>query len=195
MDGSQVHWLSIYDYIDLGVQCHLIGWLFLQGPHGLWKFEKSGIRFSRPWISVKTVCEFCGLQSAREKPSAYHLPFPKNEQLQIIKTLLCKITKNALPISFVWQSALAIGCSKGCAPLPDVQKSCVPLCCFSTPYCRHHAWYCEKFVNFEMIFLYRPCLYKLLRVCVRLWINDIWRDVGKEAPSSGPERSASMSRV
>ena len=29
----------------------------------------------------------------------------------------------------------AIGYSKGCAPLLDVQRSYVPSCCFSTPYC------------------------------------------------------------
>ena len=44
---------------------------------GLGKFEGNGIRFSRPWKSVKTlvgsvkVCEFCGNQSAREELSAY----------------------------------------------------------------------------------------------------------------------------
>ena len=39
----------------------------------------------------------------------------------------------------------AIGYNKGYAPLLDVQKSCVPLCCFSAPYCKglwkvHESW-------------------------------------------------------
>ena len=35
---------------------------------------------------------------------------------------------------------------------PDVRQSCIPLCCFFAPYCKG----CEKFVNFEWIFLYKP---------------------------------------
>ena len=50
--------------------------------------------------SVK-VCEFCGLQSVREKLSAYQseTAFPKTEQ-KIFVLSLHEITKNALPISF-----------------------------------------------------------------------------------------------
>ena len=34
-----------------------------------------------------------------------------------------------------------------------MRDSCIPSCCFSAPYCGHHARFCEKFVNFERIFL------------------------------------------
>ena len=50
---------------------------------------------------------------------------------------------------------LPLGYSKGCAPLPDMWKSCVPSCCFV--FCTIIiAKVCEKFVNFERIFLYEP---------------------------------------
>ena len=50
---------------------------------------------------------------------------------------------------------LPLGYSKGCAPLPDMWKSCVPSCCFV--FCTIIiAKFCEKFVNFERIFLYEP---------------------------------------
>ena len=48
----------------------------------------------------------------------------------------------------------------GFTPLPDVHNSCIPLCYFSAPYCRHHVRFCEKvfekFVNFERIFCMYP---------------------------------------
>ena len=53
-------------------------------------------------------------------------------------------------------SVLAFGYSKGCAPLPDVRQSCIPSCCVA--FLPHIAKFCEKFVNFEWIFLYEPCL-------------------------------------
>ena len=41
-----------------------------------------------------------------------------------------------------------------------MRNSCMPSCCFSAPNCGHHVRFCEnvyeKFVNFEMIFLYKP---------------------------------------
>jgi len=51
-----------------------------------------------------------------------------------------------------------VGYSKGCAPLTDVWNSCVPLCCFFVPHCRHHARFCERFVYFERTFIYKPCM-------------------------------------
>ena len=50
---------------------------------------------------------------------------------------------------------LPLGYSKGCAPLPDMWKSCVPSCCFMFR-AIIIAKVCETFVNFERIFLYEP---------------------------------------
>ena len=59
-----------------------------QGLHSLWKFRKNGICFSVPcksenWAGSVIVCEFCGLQSAREKLPAYQseTALPKNKRL------------------------------------------------------------------------------------------------------------------
>ena len=39
-------------------------------------------------------------------------------------------------LSVLTDRVSAISYSKGCVPLPDVWKSCVPSCCFSVPYCK-----------------------------------------------------------
>ena len=84
----------------------------LRNLSGVWKFVD--------FVVFRALGKNCQLTSQQ-------LPFPRpNSSL--------KITKNALPISFDWQSASVIDYSKGCAPLPDVRKSCVPSCCFSMPY-------------------------------------------------------------
>ena len=52
----------------------------------------------------------------------------------------------------------------------------VPSCCFSTPYCGHHARFREKFVYFEKIFLYRPLIegLQILVLCIAgVWILDV----------------------
>ena len=53
-----------------------------------------------------------------------------------------------------------VGFSKGCAPLPDVQNSCVPLCWFSAPYCGHHVRFCGKSLRIlKGFFCTNPAVY------------------------------------
>ena len=63
-------------------------------------------------------------------------------------------------ISYQFWRIECVGYNKGCATLPYVWNSCIPLWCFSTPYCGHHARFCEKvceqFMIFERMFLYNP---------------------------------------
>ena len=55
-----------------------------------------------------------------------------------------------------------MGYRKGCAPLLDVQKICVPSCCFSVPYLGIILGFCScekvcvKFVDFERFFCTNP---------------------------------------
>ena len=56
------------------------------------------------------------------------------------------------------------------------KKFAVPSCCFSTPYCGHHARFHEKFVHFENIFLYKPLIegLQILVLCIAgVWILDV----------------------
>ena len=111
--------------------------LLLRGSHDLWKFQKNEISFSRPWEFVKTergllkFVNFVVFRALGKKLSAYksETAFPKTEEY-FKKKLSCEITKIAFPLSFDWYSALAISSRKGCTPLLDVQKSCVPYVAF-----------------------------------------------------------------
>ena len=65
-----------------------------------------------------------------------------------------------------------IGCSKGCALLPEVWKRCVPSCCFSAPclgiipgFCS-----CEKVCEFWMVFLDEPCMWRS-QTCQPSWFS------------------------
>ena len=49
----------------------------------------------------------------------------------------------------------AIGYSKDCTPLPDVRRSCIPSCCFSTSYCKGLWKVCEFWKKFSVRTLLR----------------------------------------
>ena len=140
-------------------QWHTAAWkvilekILSQGSHSLWtwrslkvwgKWDKlfKALKVCENWVGSVKVCEFCGLQSTRGKLWAYQseTAFPKTEQQFKQKTLPCKIKKNALPISY----------SKGCTPLLDVWKSCVPACCFSMPCCQGLWRVCEFWKDFSV---------------------------------------------
>ena len=71
-----------------------------------WKFVENGISFSRPWKSVKTewgLWKFVVLRALGKNSQCVsqklHFPRP-NSSLKNKQTWPCKITKNALPVSF-----------------------------------------------------------------------------------------------
>ena len=133
-----------------------MGYAF-QGLESLWKL--SGVCGSL-WI--------CGLQSAREKLSAYQseTAVPNTEQqLKKNKKKTAKLQWKHTSCQFWLIKCKAIGYSKGCTPLPDVWKTWVLyVCCFSMPYCKGLWKVCES----ERIFCMNP-----VRGSYRpLWINN-----------------------
>lgn len=58
-------------------------------------------------------------------------------------------------LSVLTENVLTISSSIGYAPLLDVQKSCMPSCCFSVPYCEHHARFLHLWI-FKKNFCMNP---------------------------------------
>ena len=123
---------------------------------GLWKFGENGISFSRPWKSVKTewgLRKFVNFVVFRALGKNFqlisqklHFPRPNSS---LNKTIAVQNQKEHF-LSVLTDKVSAISYSKGCAPLLDVWKSCVPSCCFSTPY-RKGLWkVCEFWKDFSV---------------------------------------------
>ena len=154
----------------------LVLWcVLLQGSHGLWrslkvweKWDKlfKALKVCENWMGSVKVCEFCGLQSAREKISAYQseTAFPKTKQQ--LNFLIRHAKSQRIHLLSVLTSVSAIGCSKGCPPLLDVWNSCVPSCCFSEPYCKG-LWKVCTFWKF--FFCMNPGLFLLMLFSSLLW--------------------------
>ena len=67
-------------------------------------------------------------------------------------TLLCKITKNALPISFDYR----VHCPSATVRVLPLWWMCGRVVYLCVAFPCHIAMVCEMFVNFERIFLYEP---------------------------------------
>ena len=160
----------------------------ITGSHGLWRSLRVGKKyrtgFSRPWKSGKTewgLWKFVSFVVFWALWKNYQLICQKlhfRRPDSRLKTIVMQSHKECTSYQF-WLIE-CVGYSKGCAPLPDVQNSCVPLCCFSAPYCGHHVRFCEKFVNFERIFFFtNPGLALYGCYCealgLILWQAFIWR--------------------
>ena len=124
---------------------------------GKWDRLFKALKGSENWVGSVKVCEFCGLQSARGKLSAYQTEtaFPKTEQqFKPKKKLPCKVKKYTLPISSECRPSATVRV----VPLYQMCGRVAYLC---VAFLRHIAKVCEKFVNLERIFLYEPSLYYL----------------------------------
>ena len=122
------------------------------------KFGKNGISFSRPWKCVKTewgLWKFVNFVVFRALGKNYqlisqklHFPRP-NSSLNKTKNG-CAMSERMHFLSVLTDKVSAISSSKGCTPLLDVWKSCVPSCCFSMPY-RNGLWkVCEFWKDFSV---------------------------------------------
>ena len=111
--------------------------------------------------SVK-VCEFCGLQSAREKLSVYWSETFLRPNSSLNKNNCRTESEGTHFLSVLTdKSVSAIGYSKGCTPF-GLYQMCGRVAYLHVAFPSHIAKVCEKFVNFERIFLYEPwCLSKV----------------------------------
>ena len=103
------------------------------------------------------VCEFCGLLSTRGKLSAYQseTALPKTKQFKP-EQMLCEIRTHFLSVltdRVHWPSAPV-----RVAPL---YQMCGRVAYLHIAFPCHSAKVCEKFVNFEWIFLDKPCIIML----------------------------------
>ena len=124
---------------------------------GLWKFRKNGISFSRPCKSVETewgLWKFVNFVVFRALGKNYqlisqklHFPRPNSSLFFLMP---CKITENALPISFDWQSASAFGSSKGCVPFQMCSRVHTFVLLFFAPYCKGLWKVCEFWMDFSV---------------------------------------------
>ena len=106
--------------------------------------------------SVK-VCEFCGLQSTREKyqfiGKKLHFPRPDSS-----------LNKNNCYMKSERTHFLSVLTDRVCQPSATVRVAPLYWMCGRVAYLHvafpcHVAKVCEEFVNFEKIFLYEPCRY------------------------------------
>ena len=123
----------------------------------VFKIWGNGICFSRPWKSVKTEWRLWKFVVFRVLGENYRLlsqklHFPGLNRSSVLFFCFLNAVWNHKEHTYqFWLiECKAIGCSKGCAPLPDVWKSCVPSCCFSVPCCKGLWKVCELWKDFSV---------------------------------------------